>query len=83
MIYKLFVWKKGNNYIACFPEVDSGVIIHGPDKEKIKEELIQRTADYLKTLETPPENKDLEKLMAIVGDMPEEYINSISGVEFN
>jgi hypothetical protein len=83
MTYKLFVWKKGDNYIACFPEVDSGVIIHGPDKEKTKEELIQRTTEYLKTLKTPPENKDLEKLMAIVGDMPEKYIKSISGVEFN
>jgi hypothetical protein len=83
MVYKLLVWKKGSNYIACFPEVDSGMIIHGPDKEKIKEELIQRTANYLKTLETPPENKDLEKLMDIVGDTPEKYIKSISGVEFN
>ena len=83
MVHKLFIWKKGDNYIACFPEVDSGMIIHGPEKEKIKEEIIKRTADYLKTLETPPENKELEKLIDIVGDMPEKYIKSISGVEFD
>jgi predicted RNase H-like HicB family nuclease len=83
MIYKLFIWKHGDGYIACFPEVDPGLISHGPDKEIIKEELIERIAKYLKTLTDLPKNQSIEDLYEILSVLPHESIVSLSGIQFD
>jgi len=82
MTYKLFIWKIGDKYLAVFPEVDVEMIAHGPDKEKVKDELIKRITTYLKTLDKYPENKNIKDILEILEVLPQESLISTSGINF-
>jgi hypothetical protein len=82
MVYKLFVWKKGDIYVAVFPEIDVTLIEKGLDKEQVKDDIIQRAASLLRSKEEMPENKSFEELQEIIEVMPVESLISASGIKF-
>ena len=85
-LYHEFVWKIGDKYIACYPEIDPTMIISGFDKKQILKELNERCVNQLKNLKYNnkrlPSRKKVSTLLEITSILSKEHLNGISLIMF-
>jgi hypothetical protein len=83
MTYKLFIWKIKDKFVAVFPEIDSGDITVGEDKEEVKLQAKVKAINTLKALETLPIERSIQDLRPIIDTLPEDELISVSGIDLS
>jgi len=83
MIYKLFMWNHKNKFIAVFPEIDSGQITIGDNKEEVKLKATTLARNKLKNIKIKPETKTVEELFEILNTLPSEDLMYAAGIDFD
>ncbi len=81
MIYKLFTLQGKKGFVSVFPELGFACGFDSSNSNKARDEAIQRAESFLKKQNSPPKNKELDKILDTF--LLKENIISYEGIAFN